>query len=211
MIIFASALIKIYHTMLIAGTGGLGREILGILIQDDFRDEIVFFDENKQAPELLYDKFRVIKDWDLLKAYFEKGDNRFITGIGNPRLREKITLLIEKHGGEMFSVISKRVSVFHYHEEFIGVIIQPGVGISHNVTIGKGAAIHINSTIGHSAIIGKYVNIGPNVSVIGPVEIGDYSYISAQAIILPNVKIGKNVIVTAGKLVDKNLENFVSF
>jgi sugar O-acyltransferase (sialic acid O-acetyltransferase NeuD family) len=195
--------------MLIAGTGGLGKEILGILIQDDFRDEIVFFDENKQSSDLLYDKFRVIKEWSLLKEYFEKGDNRFITGIGNPRQREKITLLIEKQGGEMFSVISKRVSIFHYNEKYKGAIIQPGVGISHNVTLGQGAAIHINSTIGHSAIIGKYVNIGPNVSVIGPVEIGDYTYISAQAIILPNVKIGKNVIVTAGKLVDKDIpDNF---
>jgi len=197
--------------MLIAGTGGLGKEILGILIQDDFEDEIVFFDENKHMPDLLYNKFRVIKELSLLKEFFEKGDNRFITGIGNPRLREKITLLIEKHGGETFSVISKRVSVFHYNEEYKGVIIQPGVGISHNVSMGKGSAIHINSTIGHSTTIGKYVNIGPNASVIGPVEIGDYSYISAQTIILPNVKIGKNVIVTAGKLVDRDLEDFASF
>lgn len=197
--------------MLIAGTGGLGREILGILIQDDFGDEIVFFDENKQAPDLLYNKFQVIKEWRLLKKYFEKGDNRFITGIGSPRIREKLTRLLEKIGGKPMSVISKRASIFHFNDNYEGVIIQPGVGISHNVTLGLGAAIHINSTIGHSTIIGKYVNIGPNVSVIGPVEIGDYSYISAQAIILPNIKIGKNVIITAGKLVERDLKDFASY
>lgn len=197
--------------MLIAGTGGLGKEILGILIQDNFADEIVFFDENIQSPDLLYNKFRVIKDLKNLQTYLEQVDNRFITGIGNPRLREKITTLIEKCGGKTFSVISNRTSIFHYNNQYSGAIIQPGVGISHNVSIGKGAAIHINATIGHSTIIGKYVNIGPNVSVIGPVEIGDYSYISTQATILPNIKIGKNVIVTAGKLVEKDLMDFESF
>ena len=111
--------------MLIAGTGGLGKEILGILIQDNFGNEIVFFDENKQAPDLLYNKFRVIKDLSDLQAYFEKSDNRFITGIGNPRLREKITTLMEKYGGKTFSVISSRVSVFHYNNECSYFCILP--------------------------------------------------------------------------------------
>ncbi len=197
--------------MLIVGTGGLGKEILGILIQDDLKDEIVFFDESIHAPDLLFNKYRVFKDPELLRKYFEEEDTRFITGIGNPRIREKLTLMLEKAGGKPMSVISKRASIFHFNNKYEGIIIQPGVGISHNVNIGKGAAIHINTTIGHSTTIGKYVNLGPNVSVIGPVEIGDYSYISAQAIILPNIKIGKNVIITAGKLVDRDLKDFASY
>ena len=197
--------------MLIAGTGGLGKEILGILIDNNYLDEILFFDEDTDAPDFLYNKFKVIKDLKSVEAYFDKGDKQFITGIGSPRIREKMTLKLEKCGGRMCSVISKRASVFPMNVQYPGVIIQPGVGISHNVTIGKGAAIHINSTIGHSTIIGKYVNIGPNVSVIGPVEIGDYSYISTHATVLPNIKIGNNVIVTAGSLVDRDLEDFLSF
>ena len=194
--------------MVIIGTGGLGKEVLGILIKDKFPDDIVFFDENTKVPDILYNKFKVIKDLKSLKKYFLKGDKRFITGIGHPRIREKLTIKIEKAGGKLFSVISKGIFIFPFNEKYIGVIIQPGVGISHNVKIGKCAAIHINSTIGHSTIIGKYVNIGPNVSVIGPVQIGDYSYISAQAIVLPNIKIGKNVVVTAGKVIDKDIADF---
>lgn len=194
--------------MLIIGTGGLGKEILGILLVDGFKDEIVFYDENQDAPDNLYKKHKIIKDLNVLKEYFSVGDRRFITGIGNPRIREKLTLKIEKAGGELVSVISKHIFIFPYNEKYSGVIIQPGVGISHNVKIGKGNAIHINSTIGHGTTIGKYVNIGPNASIIGPVEIGDYSYISAQATILPGIKIGKNVVITSGKVVNRDVADF---
>ncbi|MFH0867659.1 MAG: hypothetical protein V1904_15825 [Bacteroidota bacterium] len=194
--------------MLIIGTGGLGKEILGILIEDNFPDEIAFYDENPDGPEKLFDTYKVLISVNSLKKYFSKGDKRFITGIGHPRLREKLTLKIESFGGILTSVISKRTSIFHYNEEYSGVIIQPGVGISHNVSIGTGSAIHINSTIGHSTILGKYVNIGPNVSVIGPVEIGDYSYISAQSVVKPNIRIGKNAVVSVGKIVENDLADF---
>ncbi|MBI5219524.1 MAG: hypothetical protein HY958_11390 [Bacteroidia bacterium] len=194
--------------MLIIGTGGLGKEILGILIEDGFSDEICFFDENPNAPDLLYYKFKVFKTPEDLKQYFAKGDKRFITGIGNPRIREKLTSRIQDAGGELYSVISKKSSIFFLNEKYNGIIIQPGVGISHNVKIGTGAAIHINSTIGHSTTLGKYVNVGPNATIIGPVEIGDYSYISAQAVILSHLKIGKNVVVTTGKIIDRDLNDF---
>jgi sugar O-acyltransferase (sialic acid O-acetyltransferase NeuD family) len=197
--------------MLIAGTGGLGKEILEVLIEDGFTDEIVFYDEGTNAPDLLYNKFRVYKGIQEIKNYFTHGDKRFITGIGNPRIREKVSLKIEKAGGELFSVISKRTTIFPFNEKYSGIVIQPGVGISHDVTIGTGGAIHINSSVGHSSKIGKYVNIGPNATIIGPAVIGDYSYISAHAVILPNLSIGKNVIVTVGKIADKNLEDYEVF
>lgn len=194
--------------MLIIGTGGLGKEILGILIEDNFPGEITFYDENPDGPEKLYGTYKVLRSVDTVKKYFSKDDKRFITGIGHPRLREKLNLKTESLGGILTSVISKRTSIFHYNEKYSGVIIQPGVGISHNVIIGDGSAIHINSTIGHSSILGKYVNIGPNVSVIGPVEIGDYSYIGALSVVKPNIRIGKNVVVSVGKIVEKNLADF---
>jgi sugar O-acyltransferase (sialic acid O-acetyltransferase NeuD family) len=187
--------------MIIIGAGGLGKEILTVLIEDHFNGDICFYDENPNIPDLLYGKFKVLKDIPSLEKYFGQNDKQFVTGVGNPRIRETLTLKIEKAGGEISSVISKRTSIFQFNENYKGIIIQPGVGISHDVKIGTGAAIHTNSTIEHSVVLSKYVNIGPNASIIGPVTIGDYSYISAQAVVLPNLKIGKNVIVTTGTIV----------
>lgn len=197
--------------MLIVGAGSLGKEILTIMIEDRFPEEIIFYDENPNIPPILYNKYRVINNSSDLKNIFSKGDNRFITAVGSPRLREKLTRKIELLGGSLSSIISKRTTIFNFNDNYSGVIIQPGVGISYDVEIKEGAAIHINSTIGHCVKIGKYVNIGPNATIIGPSSIGDYSYISAQACLLPNITIGKNVIVTAGKVVDSDLPDYQIF
>ena len=197
--------------MLIVGTGGLGKEIFGILVQDGFPDEIVFYDEDPYAPVLLYQKYKVLQDINAVQEYFRGSDKRFITGIGHPRIREKLTLKMEGAGGILSSVISEKASIFHFNEKYSGVIVQQGVGISHNVIMGKGVAVHINASIGHSAVIGNFVNIGPNTTVIGPVKIGDYSYISAHAVVMPRIKIGKCVVVTPGKIVDRDLKDFTTY
>jgi sugar O-acyltransferase (sialic acid O-acetyltransferase NeuD family) len=193
--------------MLIIGTGGLGKEVLALLIDEKEAGEICFFDENQKAPDLLYNKFKVFKSIETVTDYFRNKDNRFITAIGNPRLRKKLTEKISKAGGELTSVISSRASLFQFNEPCQGAIIQPGVGVSHGVKFGKSCAIHINASIGHSSKLGSYINIGPSATIIGPVEIGDFTYIGAQSVILPNLKIGKNVIVGAGTIVDKNLQD----
>ncbi|MEI6853305.1 MAG: acetyltransferase [Bacteroidota bacterium] len=197
--------------MVIVGAGGLGREILTILIEDNFQDDIVFYDENPQIEPLLYHRYPVLQNLSALKELFNNGDKRFVTAIGSPRLREKLTNKIENKGGILCSVISKRTTIFHFNPSYQGAIIQPGVGISYGVEIGTGSAIHINATIGHCVQMGRYINIGPNASVIGPCTIGDYSYISAQTCVLPNVSIGKHVIVNAGMVVDRDLADYEIF
>ncbi|MBI4645489.1 MAG: hypothetical protein HY738_02570 [Bacteroidia bacterium] len=197
--------------MLIAGTGGLGKEVLGMLIDEGYDGEIYFFDENQNAPEHLYGKFKVFKSFDDVSEHFRTIDNTFITAVGHPRIREKLTGKLEAIGGKLISAISKKTSIFPFNEKPEGIIIQPGVGISHNVRFGKCCAVHINSTIGHSSNIGNYVNIAPSVTIIGPATIGDYSYISAQAIVMPNHKIGKHVIVGSGALVNRDINDYETF
>ncbi len=194
--------------MVIAGAGGLGIEVLYILMEENYPDEICFFDENAGITTKLFDKYKVITDFELLEKYFTENENAFVTAVGNPRLRKKLSEKILKAGGKFKSVISSKASYFRYNKPFEGGIVQPGVGISHGVEIGISAAIHINSTIGHSTKIGNYVNIGPGANIIGPVSIGDFSYIGAQSLIMPDISIGKNVIIAAGSYVDKDIPDF---
>ncbi len=193
--------------MLIIGTGGLGKEVLGILITDSYSKEIVFYDENINAPDLLYNKFKIIKSEHELKNYLTNVSPDYISAIGHPRIREKLSLKIENMGGIPANVISKTSFVFPFLEIFEGCIIQPGAGLSHGIKVGKGNAIHINSTIGHNVKLGKFVNIGPNATIIGPCEIDDYAYISAQATILPKIRIGKNAIISANCIVNKDVQD----
>lgn len=195
--------------MIIIGTGGLARETMAILLNNNPNENIIFFDENKNCPSLLYNKYIVITSYNELSKILS--NNKFIVCIGNPRIREKLTKKIKSIGGQNANVISKDTSIFQYSEFSEGTIIEPYVGISYGITIGIGCAIHIHASIGHSAKIGNYVNIGPAATIIGPTEIGNYSYIGAKALIMPNLKIGNNVIVKAGTVVNRDLTDYETF
>lgn len=94
-----------------------------------------------------------------------------------------------------------------------------------NIKIGQGTIIGDNVFLDgrDKLIIGDHVDIASNVmvynsehdidsedfhAIYGSVEIGDYVFIGPRAIILPGVKIGKGVVVAAGAVVTKNVEEF---
>lgn len=197
--------------MLIIGTGGLAKEIFAVLLDNDINTPITFYDENINTQKLIYSKYSVLTSEQDVKHYFKNQSPEFIVGIGNPRIREKLTLKMLKLGGVNSKVISKYSALFQFNNFPEGTIVEPFVGISHGLKISIGCAIHIHASIGHASKIGKYVNIGPSATIIGPTEIGDYSYIGAKSLILPNLKIGKNVIVSAGVTVNKNLKDFETY
>lgn len=192
--------------MIIIGAGGLGQETLGILLANDYKDNICFFDENVEIVNL-YNKYKILHSYEELKEYL-KSDNEFIVAIGHPRLREKIYKKIISLGGKPVSVISKYSHIFPYNQLPEFCIIQPSVGISWGTEFGEGTIIHINSTIGHKVKIGKFVNVGPGVNIIGPVNIGDYVYIGAGSVILNGISIGNSAIIPAGKIVTRNVNEF---
>jgi len=195
--------------MIIIGAGGMGQEILGILLDNDYKGEIIFFDEN-QNVDIILDKYLVIHNEKEIIKYLNN-DNRFVVGIGHPRLREKFYKKFLKLGGKPISVISKDSKIFPNSKISEMCIIHPYVGISWGVEIGFGCVLHINCTIGHKVKLGKFVNIGPGANIIGPATINDYSYIGANSVILNNINIGKNVIINAGKIVDINLKDYETF
>lgn len=78
--------------------------------------------------------------------------------------------------------------------------------------------LHSNVHIGQKSKIGNFVFIYPYVvltndptppsdTITGP-EIGDFSQIAVFSVILPGVKIGSHVLVGAGSVVGKNVEDY---
>ncbi|HIA36565.1 MAG TPA: acetyltransferase [Flavobacteriales bacterium] len=193
--------------MIIAGYGGLGIEIYGLMINDKLDEPFLFYDENPNKSIKNKQEVCVTSSLKKVKCFFTKNSNYFIVGIGHPRLRRKLTKTLEKIGGVPFNYIAPTASILPNNANYLGLVAQPGSGISHSTEIGKSCSLHINSIIGHDVKIGSYVTIGPNSSIIGPTEVGDYCLIGSNSIILPNIKIGKNVIVGAGSVVDRNLKD----
>lgn len=193
--------------MLIVGAKGFAKEVLEVLNQNEQIIDLVFYDDvSLDLSDMLFDKFRILKNMEEVKNYFVSIDNRFSLGLGNPSLRKKLGDKFGQLGGELTSIISAKANIGHY-----GVLIErgcnimTGVIITSDVKIDEGTLINLNCTIGHDSHIGKYVEMSPGAHISGNCFVGDYSVLGTNATILPKVKIGKNVIVGAGSVVTKDI------
>lgn len=90
--------------------------------------------------------------------------------------------------------------------------------IQGNCVFGDHCWLHSNVHIGQKSTIGNFVFIYPYVVFtndptppsnicVGP-TVGDYSQIAVFSVLLPGVKIGKHVLVGAGSIVGKDVEDY---
>lgn len=193
--------------MLIAGAKGFAKELLQHFHNQNKIKDLYFFDNiSTDIPDLLFNKFPVIRTFDEAKDLFHKVDDHFTLGVGNPKVRYSLSQQLSKCGGKLISIIVQSVEIGSY-----GVIIGNGVNImsgtiiTNDIEIGDGTLINLNCTIGHDSIIGKYCELSPGVHISGHVRIGDFTSIGTGAVIIPGVSVGKNCIIGAGSVVTKDI------
>lgn len=193
--------------MLIAGAKGFAKEVLEVFHQKGETENLCFYDDvSENFPDLLYDRFKVLKSESEAKNYFENTDNQFAIGIGNPKLRFRLYEKFTGIGGRFSSAISTFSEIGSFGVEIgEGCIILGGVKISNDVKIGKGTMIYYNSVITHDVKIGDFCEISPSVNILGRAEIGNFTHIATGAVIFPDVKIGNHVIIGAGSVVTKDV------
>lgn len=190
--------------MIIIGTGGLAKDIVGSLARD-FRHLDFHFYNDKSEEKLFVNRYNVLNNEDAVRDYFQNVDNRFNAAIANPLIRERMNAKFRSWGGALTTLMSMHEHVSEFTTIEQGCIIQPDVVISSCVKIGEGTFFNCGTIIGHDAVIGKYVSFGPGARVLGNAEIGDYSYIGCNSVILPGVKIGKKVRIGIGKIIDQDV------
>lgn len=193
--------------MLIIGAKGFAKEILEILHQNRDTEKLCFYDDvNTDMPDLLYERFLVLKNEEEAKNYFKNIDSRFTLGIGNPKLRYKLAEKFESLGGKLISTVSKHAEIGSFGVEIEdGCNILGGVRISNDAEIGRGTIVYYNSIITHDVQIGNFVEISPGATLLGRCKIGDFCHIASGAIIFPDVEIGENSVIGAGSVVRSNV------
>lgn len=193
--------------MLIVGAKGFAKEVMEILHQNSETENLCFYDDvTENFPDLLYEKFRVLKTLQEAKNYFETVDSRFTIGIGNPKLRRMLHHKFSDIGGIFSSTISKNAEIGSFGVDVeMGCNILSGVKISNDVIIRKGTMIYYNSIITHDVTIGEFCEISPSVNILGRVKIENNVQIGTGAIIFPDVIIENNVIVAAGSVVREDI------
>lgn len=181
--------------LLVAGAGGLGREVLAALNALD-RDVVGFLvEEDYEAGEVA--NLPVYSD----SASWMDADG-IVLAIGNSKVRRRLAGYIA----------NRHVTVVHPAAN-IGPRVLIGIGsllvgianITCDVVIGDYVLINPGCTIAHDCKIGSFSNLGPGVALAGNVIIGEEVNIGTGAVILPGCQIGDNATVGAGAVVVKDV------
>lgn len=192
--------------MLIIGAKGFAKEIIEVLLQNDYTEEIFLYDDvNDNVSGFLFDKYKILKSEIEVKELFDT-QNKFTIGIGGPVLRRKLFWKFSQLGGNICSVISPKATIGQLDNQIgLGSNIMTGVVVTSSVQIGLAPLINLNCTIGHDCKIGDYLEMSPGSHISGNCVLGDYVSIGTNATILPKVKIGSNVIIGAGSVINKDV------
>ncbi|HEX8017639.1 MAG TPA: acetyltransferase [Flavobacterium sp.] len=193
--------------MLIIGAKGFAKEVLETFYHKNDLENVVFYDDiTLNAPDFLFEKFKIFHSKEEAQEYFQTTDSSFTIGIGKPILRKQIKDTFEALGGSLSSTISPLAQIGNFDVSIgAGSNILQGAIISNGARLGKGCIVYYNVIVTHDVLIGDFVEISPNATLLGRCEIGSFSHIGSGAVILPDVSIGKNVVVAAGSIVTKNV------
>ena len=179
---------------------GASVEALSLLKELKYNVEIVI-DINFKAEK--WNGLRVVQNEE--KASNLKINKKVIVAIDNPINRKRAFNNLKKYSFQIESI-----SFGFFSEESNlgeGYFIQRFANFSPASISGIGLRLNIGANIMHNVILGDFVTVAPNAVILGNVKIGNNVYVGANSTILPGIKIGDNVIIGAGSIVTKDISS----
>lgn len=132
-------------------------------------------------------------------------DCRFIIGIGDAKIRERIAKVMNKaiwytaiHPSAVVSSLG--TSIAEGTAVMANAVINPGATVGRHCIINTGAAIE------HDDIVDDYVHISVGSKLAGNVHVGSFSHIGIGTSVRENIKICDHCTVGAGSVVVSNLQ-----
>ncbi len=186
--------------LLIVGAGGLGREVLGYIEDDNplFRFK-GFLDDRADALVATPREPGIVGSPD---AYIPSHGEVFMAAIGDPKSRERYTRrLRDIHQADFATVVHPLANVSRRAAIGRGCIVGPRVGISVDVQIGDFSCIQEYAVIGHDVRIGSWCQINSHCTIAGGASIGNFVTIGPNCVISRQTILEDGVTVAAGSVV----------
>ncbi len=185
----------------IIGAGGHGKVCADVAYLMNQWQEIIFLDNSKMGETIL--GFEVIDSSENWCNYIQEYD--FFIAIGDNKTREKVQLDLKSKNVSIATLIHPSAIIARDVEIADGSLIAAGVVVNPSTKIGKGAILNTACTIDHDGKIGDFVHISPGAHLAGTVSVGNISWLGIGSIVKNNVTICEDVIVGAGGVVVKDI------
>lgn len=186
----------------IIGSGGLGREVLGIIKSiNEVREEwniIGFYDDNQVQKQI--NNYPVIDKVEALNLFAE--EISVVIAIGNPVIKEVVKNKINNKHINFPTLIHP--SVIFYDKESVkigrGVVIAANSVLTVDIFVDDFTYINTMTVLSHDVKVGKFTTIMPTVSISAGAEIGKNVYIGNGVKIDKPITVKNNCIIKAGKV-----------
>lgn len=141
-----------------------------------------------------------------ISDYCFTDDVDYVLGISSVVIRKS---LIDKFPNDIkfTNLIHPRSYVSPFANLGRGNVIAPNVNIGPMVEISDFNLINGGVAIGHNSILGSNNILSPNCCLSGGTKVGDNNFFGINASTFPNVSIGNHNQISAGMILDKNIEN----
>jgi sugar O-acyltransferase (sialic acid O-acetyltransferase NeuD family) len=194
--------------LVILGTGGLGREVLFLLLNMNAKTNrytILGFIDNKPALQgKSVNNFPVLGDNSWLINYPDKIN--VVVAIANSKARKQAVEKLCNNKKIFFpNIIADDVRYSDTVNIGKGCIISFSSIMTVNILIGDFVIINPNCGIGHDVTIQDFVTLYGSVNVSGNVSIGAGVEIGVGTKIIQNKKIGDNATVGIGSVVIRDV------
>jgi len=132
---------------------------------------------------------------------------KFIIGIGNPVIREKIRGEIIDFGSQLFSVVHPSAYIAQSATIHTGAIVTPFVFVGPMATVGTNSVLNTYASVGHDAEVGPSAVLSPYAALNGSGKCGRAAFLGSQAIVAPSIILGNNSKLSAGSILTKDTED----
>ncbi|KDN55327.1 acetyltransferase [Flavobacterium seoulense] len=129
----------------------------------------------------------------------------FALGIGDNKLRQNISNLIEEKGKVVQTIIDKTAVISKNVSIGSGTFINKNVTVNSLAKIGKNVILNTGCIIEHECSLHDAVHIAPGAVLAGNVTVGERSFVGANSVVKQGVNIGKDVIIGAGSVIITNI------
>jgi sugar O-acyltransferase (sialic acid O-acetyltransferase NeuD family) len=192
--------------LIIAGAGGMGREVFSWLNNDIDRKKGFhikgFIDDNLNALDDLDYPVGVI---GTIADYKPSANDSLVLAILNPKIKRRIAETLVDRGASFYTLVHPSAILGFNVKLGMGDIICPNCILTNDIQVGDFVFINTSSTLGHDVTIGDYTSINGKVEITGNVEVGPCCFFGVGAKVIPGRKIGENATVGAGSVVIRNV------
>lgn len=129
-------------------------------------------------------------------------NRRGIIGIGNNRIREKLSQDLPLAWASVihpFSFVHPTARIGEGSVVMAGAVVQP------DSVIGRHCIVNTSSSVDHDCVVGDFSSVGPGTSLSGSIRIGTRCMLGTGCAVLPGVLIENDVTVGAGTTVIRDL------